>query len=93
MITKQDNLRAEIICHISGSFQNEDPSNCLFSKQEVYDYLQQCFDAKDKVDSLFKDMFERIHFIATMPEYDQDDSHRLRHQAKMALDKLKPLIQ
>lgn len=28
---------------------------------------------------------EALEDIANMPEYDQDDAHRLRHKAKMAL--------
>lgn len=30
--------------------------------------------------------------LADMPEYDQDDAHRLRHKAKSALTKLQPFI-
>ena len=36
-------LEDEILLHISGSFQNEDPGNYTFSKKEVLDYLQKCF--------------------------------------------------
>lgn len=30
---------------------------------------------------------EALEHMANMPEYDQDDAHRLRHQAKEALSK------
>lgn len=33
-----------------------------------------------------------LESMATMPEYDQDDAHRLRHQAQTALTKLQPFI-
>lgn len=50
MITETDNIESEIICHILGSFQNEDPCNYLFSKREVMDYLEKAFAAKRIID-------------------------------------------
>ena len=35
-------------------------------------------------------LLEPLQTIADMPEYDQDDAHRLRHQAKQALPRNSP---
>ena len=39
-----------------------------------------------KFDNEMKPMREAIYDIANMPEYDQDDAHRMRDKAKRALD-------
>jgi hypothetical protein len=39
-----------------------------------------------------KEMRTTLEEMANMPEYDQDDAHRLRHKAKETLSKLKPFL-
>jgi len=41
---------------------------------------------RDKLDAENKTLKEALDAIANMPEYDQDDAHRLRHIAKRAAE-------
>ena len=45
MDAEQEPIEEEIIYHLLGSFQNEDPCNYKFSKEEALDYLKQAFAA------------------------------------------------
>ena len=41
---------------------------------------------RDKLDAENKTLKDTLADIANMPEYDQDDAHRLRHKAKRAIE-------
>lgn len=43
-------------------------------------------DGSEQLKLKLENLLTRLHDMANMPRYDQDDEHRLRHKAQLAID-------
>jgi hypothetical protein len=74
--------------------RNKEPVICLKEKQRAAACVSVLAGVPDPAEFVrqAREMRTTLEEMANMPEYDQDDAHRLRHKAKETLSKLKPFL-